>query len=217
MTRQTVIASPGQADALPPEERRWVTVLLADISGFTSTSERLDPEDVKTLVSHSLNRVGEQIDRFGGTVVNVMGDAVLAVFGAPVAHEDDAARAVRAAIALREISLTDNPTYPLKLHFGINTGEVLATVYGAQEQRSYSVLGDTVNTADRILKAAPAGSVLVGEETYRATRHVVRYRQLTPVVAKGKHPANVLITAMNAVGVPGPLGEVSGDIPELRT
>ena len=83
-------------------------------------------------------------------------------------------------------SKTSRPTYPLKLHIGINTGEVLATMHGPQERRDYTVLGDTVNTTDRIVKTALSGSVLVGEETYRATRHVVQYRELSAVVAKGK-------------------------------
>jgi class 3 adenylate cyclase len=135
-------------------------------------AEQLDPEDIKALIARCIERMGEQIHRFGGTVVNVMGDALLAVFGAPLAHEDDAVRAVRAAIAMRDSWLVDDPTHPLKLHIGLNTGEVLATVHGPPERRDYTVLGDTVNTADRILEAAPPGSVLVGEETYRATRHV---------------------------------------------
>jgi class 3 adenylate cyclase/transcriptional regulator with XRE-family HTH domain/tetratricopeptide (TPR) repeat protein len=208
LARQTTVSGLEHTAALPRDERRWVTVLFVDVSGFTSISERLDPEDVKALVSRCLNRVGDQIGRFGGTVVNVMGDTVLAVFGAPVAHEDDAARAVRAAIALRNSPLADNPTYPLKLHIGINTGEVLATMHGAQARHDYTVLGDTVNTADRILKAAPAGSVLVGEETYRATRHVVHYREATPVVAKGKQLPIRVWEALTAAMVPvaRPLG-----------
>jgi class 3 adenylate cyclase len=161
-------------------------VLFADLTDYTAMSERMDPEDVQALVARCIEQIGEQIRRFGGIVINVMGDGVLAVFGAPLAHEDDAERAVRAALAMRDSPLLDDPVYPLKLHIGINTGEVLATVHGPQERRDYTVLGYTVNTADRILKAAPSGSVLVGQETYRATRHVVQYRELSAVVAKGK-------------------------------
>jgi len=157
--------------AAPWEERRWVTVLFADLSGFTAMAEQIDPEDVKVLVTRYIDQIGEQIRRFGGTIVNVMGDALLAIFGVPLAHEDDATRAVRAAIALRDSSLLHDPTLPLTLHIGINTGEVLATMQGTQERQNYTILGDTVNTADRIRNAAPAGSVLVAEETYRATHH----------------------------------------------
>jgi class 3 adenylate cyclase/tetratricopeptide (TPR) repeat protein/transcriptional regulator with XRE-family HTH domain len=197
-----------RAVAVPREERRWATVLFADLSGYTLMSERMDPEDVQVLVARCIEQIGEQIRRFGGTVVNVMGDAVLAVFGAPLAHEDDAARAVRAAIALRDSPLSDDPLYPLTLHVGINTGEVLATVHGPQEHRDYTVLGDTVNTAERILKAAPSGSVLVGEETYRATRHVVQYHELAPVVAQGKERLVPIWEALTVAMIPAarPLG-----------
>ena len=169
------IASPRAAPPAP--------ALLADLAGFSAMSERMDPEDVKALVSGCIEGIGEQIVRFGGKVIQVIGDGVQAVFGAPQAHEDDAERAVRAAIAIRDSSFGDER---VRLHVGVNTGEVLATMHGLAVRREYTVLGDTVNTAERILKAASAGSALVGEETYRATRHVVAYRELSPVVAKGK-------------------------------
>jgi len=117
-----------EPSAAPWEERRWVTVLFADLSGFTALAEQIDPEDVKVLMTRYIGQIGEQIRRFGGTIVNVMGDALLAIFGVPLAHEDDAMRAVHAAIALRDSSLLHDPTLPLTLHIGINTGEVLATM-----------------------------------------------------------------------------------------
>src|SRR5262245_29965042 len=117
-------------------------------------------------------------------------------------------RRAAARAALRETPLFIDPTHPLTLHIGINTGEVLATVHGPAERRDYTVLGDTVNTADRILKAAPAGSVLVGEETYRATRHAVQYREVSPVVAKGKERPIRVWEALNVTMIPEarPLG-----------
>src|SRR5712692_5903057 len=121
-----------------------------------------------------------------GTLLNVMGDGVLAVFGAPLSHEDDAERAVRAALAMRDGDLSEGPARPIQLHIGINTGDVFAGVVGPEERRDYTVAGDAVNTTDRLARAAPPGSVLVGEETYRATERVVRYRELPPVAAKGK-------------------------------
>ncbi|HYU19234.1 MAG TPA: adenylate/guanylate cyclase domain-containing protein, partial [Chloroflexota bacterium] len=181
---------PGTSAAAPPgEERRWASVLFADLSGFTSISERMDPEDVKALAHHCSERLAEEVRRFGGTVINVMGDAVLAVFGAPLAHEDDAERAVRAGLAIRECSLSPAASPApgeLTVHVGINTGEVMAGLLGPQERRDYTVMGDAVNTAARLMSAAPAGTVLVGEETYRATSGRVRYRQMAPVEAKGK-------------------------------
>lgn len=168
------------------EERRWVTLLFADISGFTAMSEQMDPEDVKAMAHRCTERMGEQVRRFGGTVLNVAGDQVFAVFGAPVAHEDDAERAVRAGLAIRECLLSQDSTPPIQVHIGINTGEVMAGLVGPAEHRPYTVMGDAVNTAARLMSAAPSGSVLVGEETWRATRRVVRCRELPPVAVKGK-------------------------------
>jgi class 3 adenylate cyclase len=103
---------------------------------------------------------------FGGTVVNVMGDAIIAVFGAPVAHEDDAERAVRAGLAIGDAQMassTDPTSAPLRVHVGINTGEVVAGLVGPKERRDYTVMGDTVNTAARLLSGAATGTVLVGD------------------------------------------------------
>jgi class 3 adenylate cyclase/tetratricopeptide (TPR) repeat protein len=208
---RTLDARPNHLPAQPTapigrqrEERRWATVLFADLA----ISEQVDPEDLKDLVFRRIEQIGEQIRRFGGTVINIMGDTLLAAFGAPTAHEDDPTRAVRAALAMRDSALFDDAPHELKLHIGINTGEVLATVQGPQERREYTVLGDTVNTANRILKVAPSGSVLVGEETYRATRHVVQYRELSLVVAKGNERPVRVWEALTVAPVPEarPLG-----------
>jgi class 3 adenylate cyclase/tetratricopeptide (TPR) repeat protein len=166
-----------------------VTVLFADLSGFTSMSERMDPEDVQALANTCAERMSAEVRRFGGTVLNVMGDAIVAVFGAPVAHEDDADRAVRAGLAIRDCQLsgsTEPTSVPLRVHVGINTGEVMAGLVGPEERRDYTVMGDTVNTAARLMSAAATGTVLVGEETYLSTRQRIDYDALTPVDAKGK-------------------------------
>src|SRR5215218_1439768 len=120
------------ADSLP-EERRRVTVLFADLSGYTAVAERMDPEAVKTLVDRSLRRLGEEVARFGGQVDKYIGDNVMAIFGAPVAHEDDSERAVRAALAMQaamgEINAQlerDWEGVSFELRVGVNTGEVLA-------------------------------------------------------------------------------------------
>src|SRR4051794_403406 len=164
-----------------PEERRWVTVLFADISGYTAMAERMDAELVKAMVDRCLRRLGEQVERFGGTVDKYIGDNVMAIFGAPVAHEDDAERAVRAALAMQDAIAEIDPE--LQLRVGLNTGDVLA---GSVAESGYTVIGDTVNVAARLQAAAEIGSITVGERTMRATGDAVEYRELEPLHLKGK-------------------------------
>ena len=179
---------PPAARATPADERRQVTVLFADLSGYTAVSERMDPESVKALVDGALRRLGEEVTRYGGTVDKYIGDNVMAIFGAPVAHEDDEERAVRAALgmqgAMDEINaeLTRRHGTSFQLRVGINTGEVLAGAVGD----GYTVIGDTVNVAARLQAAGRPGTVTVGERTYRATADEVEYRELDPLHLKGK-------------------------------
>jgi class 3 adenylate cyclase/tetratricopeptide (TPR) repeat protein len=176
---------PGPA-APAADERRRVTVLFADLSGYTAVAERMDPEAVKALVDSALRRLGQEVERFGGTVDKYIGDNVMALFGAPVAHEDDAERAVRAGLAMQDAMSEVNAELPdgvdFELRVGINTGEVLAGAVGS----SYTVVGDTVNVAARLQSAARPGSVTVGERTMQATRHAVQYEALAPLALKGK-------------------------------
>jgi class 3 adenylate cyclase/tetratricopeptide (TPR) repeat protein len=176
-----------------PEERRWVTVLFADISGYTAMAERMDAELVKSMVDRCLRRLGEEVDRFGGTVDKYIGDNVMAIFGAPVAHEDDAERAVRAALAMHAAIAEIDPE--LALRVGINTGDVLA---GSVAEGGYTVIGDTVNVAARLQAAAEIGSITVGESTMRATRGAVEYHELEPLKLKGKSEP---VCAFEAVGL----------------
>jgi class 3 adenylate cyclase/tetratricopeptide (TPR) repeat protein len=169
------------------EERRIATVLFADVSGFTSLSERMDPEDVKTLAHDLTEQMGDVVAGYGGTVISVMGDAVMAVFGAPIAHEDDPERAVRAALAMRDSLRTpDGIGARLQLHIGINTGEVMAGMMGPEARRDYTVMGDVTNTAARLQSAAGPGEILVGETTRAATGRTIEYEEGAPVQAKGK-------------------------------
>ena len=144
-----------------------MTVVFADLSGYTAVAERMDPEAVKSLVDRALRRLGEEVDRYGGRVDKYIGDNVMAVFGAPIAHEDDAERAVRAALgmqdAMSEINESLGATHGvnLALRVGVNTGEVVAGAVGD----GYTVIGDTVNVAARLQSAAQPGSVTVGERT----------------------------------------------------
>src|SRR5215210_4814200 len=153
--------------SIPPEERRQVTVLFADLSGYTAFAERLDPEAVKSMVDRALLRLGEEVKRYGGTVDKYIGDNVMAIFGAPVAHEDDEERAVRAGLGMQGAMSEVNAGLPAGAHFalrvGVNTGEVLAGAVGA----AYTVVGDTVNVASRLQTAAQPGSVTVAEHSVR--------------------------------------------------
>jgi len=176
----------------PRTERKVVTVLFSDLVGFTARSELLDPEDVRAMLTAYHDRVRAELERHGGTVEKLVGDGVMALFGAPVAHEDDPERAVRAALAIRDGLAEldrDDPTSGLHVRIGINTGEVLVelpTVPGAGET---TPAGDVVNTAARLETAAAPGGILVGEATYRATERAIAYRERPPVEAKGKaHP-----------------------------
>ncbi len=163
-----------------------MTVLFADLSGYTAFAERMDPEAVKSLVDRALMRLGQEVERYGGTVDKYIGDNVMALFGAPVAHEDDAERAVRAGLGMQDAMDEVNAGLGSGVHFelrvGINTGEVLAGAVG----KAYTVVGDTVNVAARLQSAARPGSVTVGERTMRATSTAVEYRPLEPLTLKGK-------------------------------
>jgi class 3 adenylate cyclase/tetratricopeptide (TPR) repeat protein/type II secretory pathway predicted ATPase ExeA len=174
-----------------PEERRKATVLFADLSGYTAVSERMDPEDLKAMVDRALQRLGQEVVRFGGTVDKYIGDNVMAVFGAPVAHEDDPERAVRAGLAMqaamgeineRIVGTAGTEGTEFALRVGINSGEVLAGRMGD----GYTVIGDPVNVAARLQSAARPGSVTVGEVTHRLTRNAIEYTELEPLRLKGK-------------------------------
>ena len=191
--------APGpETVTIPPEERRQVTVLFADLSGYTAFAERMDPEAVKSLVDRALLRLGHEVERYGGTVDKYIGDNVMAIFGAPVAHEDDVERAVRAGLGMQAAMTEVNDGLPDGAHFalrvGVNTGEVLAGAVGD----AYTVVGDTVNVASRLQTAARPGSVTVGERTMRSTDAAVEYTALEPLDLKGKAER---VPAWEAIGL----------------
>jgi class 3 adenylate cyclase len=171
------------------EERKIVTVLFTDLVGFTARAERLDPEDVRAILSPYHSRLRAEIEAFGGTVEKFIGDAIMAVFGAPVAHGDDPERAVRAALAVRaavaDLNAAD-PELDLQVRLAVNTGEAIVALGAKAELGEALIAGDVVNTASRLQTAAPTNAVLVGEETHRATRALVQYREVEPLVVKGK-------------------------------
>ena len=171
------------------EERKVVSVLFCDLVGFTAASEAVDPEDVRARLRPYHARLREEVERFGGTVEKFIGDAVMAVFGAPVAHEDDAERAVRAGLrileAIGELNEAD-PGLGLHVRVGINTGEGVVALGARPELGEGIVAGDVVNTASRLQGAAPVDGVAVSAQTYRQTERVFEYEPMEPVAVKGK-------------------------------
>src|SRR4051794_37264492 len=176
---------PLEDAARPREERKVVTVFFADVVGFTSLAERLDPEDVRALLTPFYALMRSAIARYGGSIEHFAGDGVMAVFGAPVSHEDDPERAVRAALAVRDSVRERNETAPgfqLDIRCGVNTGEVLIS----HDANGRLVAGDAVNTAQRLQTAAAVNGILVGEATFHATSRFIEYRPVGAVEAKGK-------------------------------
>jgi class 3 adenylate cyclase/tetratricopeptide (TPR) repeat protein len=189
-------ASPLRAESAPArEERKVVTVLFADLVGFTSRSEQLDPEDVRATLSPYYTRLRSELERFGGTVEKFIGDAVMALFGAPIAHEDDPERAVRAALAIRDWVTQEQAD--LQVRIAVATGEALVTIVARPSEGEGMAAGDVVNTAARLQSAAPVNGILVGEGTYRATRQAIEYRDAEPVEAKGKSEPIPVWEALN--------------------
>jgi class 3 adenylate cyclase/tetratricopeptide (TPR) repeat protein len=196
----------------PVEERKVVTVLFCDLVGFTARSDRADPEDVKAALRPFHTRIKHEIELFGGTLDKFIGDAALGVFGSPVAHEDDPERAVRAALAIgdtiQELNRLD-PSLDLAVRTGVNTGEAVVA-YGTGPQIGEAVTGDVVNTASRLQGVAPPGGIVVGEPTWRATRHALVYEPLPPVRVKGKAEPLAIWQALAA------RGRVGGDPARLQ-
>jgi class 3 adenylate cyclase len=168
----------------PDRERKVATLLFADLVGYTSLSEGHDPEIIEAVVGRAFDRLSAEVERYEGLVEKFAGDAMLAVFGVPTVHEDDAERAVRAAFEMQqamtdlgaELAAEGRPQ--LQLRIGVETGEVLANRQRAATDRDRIVTGDAVNTAARLQQAASPGEIVVGSATYAATREVVEYGEL---------------------------------------
>jgi class 3 adenylate cyclase/tetratricopeptide (TPR) repeat protein len=175
--------------AAPEEERRLITVLFTDIVGSTAKAEQMDPEDVRARLAPYYARLRTELERFGGTVEKFIGDAVVALFGAPVAHEDDPERAVRAAFAvctaIEDLNAQDE-WLDLKVRVGVNTGEALVVIGARVGEGEGMASGDVMNTAARLQSAAPVNGIVVGELTYLATRDTIEYSAVAPIAAKGK-------------------------------
>jgi class 3 adenylate cyclase/tetratricopeptide (TPR) repeat protein len=212
----------GSPLASPPtsrEQRKTVTVLFCDVTGSTAVGERLDPETLRRVMARYFETARGVIERHGGTVEKFIGDAVMAVFGVPVVHEDDALRAVRAASELRRAFAALNEELEpdhgtrLEVRIGVNTGEV---VTGTEERLA---TGDVVNVAARLEQAAPAGELLLGAETVRLVRDAVEVEELEPLELKGKAdrvPAYRLLSLVETAPAPRLTVPLVGRARELR-
>ena len=183
------------------EERKVVSVLFADLVGFTSRAERMDPEDVRAVLEPYHARLRAELERRGGTVEKFIGDAVMALFGAPTAHEDDPERAVRAALAITDWIREEGK---LQVRVAVTTGEALVALGARLSEGEGMASGDVVNTAARLQSAAPVNGILVDETTYRSTSQKIDYGESEPVTAKGKQepvPAWEALQARSSYGV----------------
>ncbi|HLJ33045.1 MAG TPA: adenylate/guanylate cyclase domain-containing protein, partial [Ktedonobacteraceae bacterium] len=198
----TLPANISQTQPLPdawntPEERRVVTIMFADITGSTQLADHLDPEDMRAILTGYFNLMTEQIRRHGGTVEKYIGDAVMAVFGSPIAHEDDPDRAIRAALDMQKAladfnqqrQIRDPDATRLQMRIGITTGEVATPGTpgnGQSSRRDFLITGDAVNVAARLQQSATPDNILVGERTYLTTRDVFDFQMVAPLRVKGK-------------------------------
>jgi class 3 adenylate cyclase len=175
-----------EAAAPPQEERRVVTILFVDLVGFTERSDRADPEDVRRTLVPFHSRVKEDLEAFGGTLDKFIGDAVMGVFGAPLAHDDDPTRAVRAALRILESIVElrrDDPDIAVRI--AVDTGEAVVT-FGEGPQVGEAVAGDVVNTTSRMQALAPRDGLVIGETTHRLVEGAFETSALPPAMVKGK-------------------------------
>lgn len=186
-------------------ERKLVTIVFADISGFTALSERLDPEIVRNLMNACFDHLVPVIERYGGTVDKFIGDEIMALFGAPMALENHAEQALLAALDMMHTlqALAESQQVNLQLHFGINTGVVIAGGIGSRGRQDYSVMGDAVNLAARLEDLSQSGEILVGPATYRLCSAAFDFVSLPPVPLKGKAEPVPVFQLMGRKQAPG--------------
>jgi predicted ATPase/class 3 adenylate cyclase len=173
-----------QQDAGTQARRKLVTVLFADVAGFTAFSENRDAEDVANLVNRLWSRADRTIQEYGGYIDKHIGDSVMALWGIDTAREDDAERAVRAALKMQETFKEGAGSLPIRLKVGINSGQVLLSAIGTQGE--YTAMGDTVNTASRLVSSANGGETLISHDTYELVRGVFDLQKQMPITVKGK-------------------------------
>ena len=168
-------------------ERKVVSVLFADLAGFTASSADADPEDVASRLGAFHAAVRTDVERYGGRIEKLIGDGVFAIFGAPISHEDDAERAVRASLRLQETlaDLNESRSLDLVARVAVTTGEAMVRLGGTTADQE-GIVGDVVNMASRLQQMAPEGGLLVDQRTHAATHRVAEYQPLEPVTVKGK-------------------------------
>lgn len=178
----------AKQESIANDERKLVTVMFADISGFTALSERLDPEKVREIMNSCFDALVPTIEKYGGAIDKFIGDEIMALFGAPIAKENDAERALRASLEMMERLEVFNQEKGVKLglHFGINTGLVVAGGLGSEGRQQYSVMGDAVNLAARLEGASESGEIYVGPTTHKLTHPFFEFEKLSPIPLKGK-------------------------------
>jgi len=178
-------------------ERKRLTVLFSDLAGYTAMTERIDPEEVKGIMSRIFRKIQQVVTKYEGVVERFFGDEVMILFGVPKAHEDDPARAIRVAMEIHSLIKNMNPQFedrigqPLGMHIGINTGLVVTGDEYIGKDR-HGLTGDTINLASRLTSLARTGETMVGSDTYHAAEEYFTFESLKPVKVKGKkEPVNV--------------------------
>ena len=196
-------------------ERKIISILYVDIAGFTTISETMDPEKVQDMLNTIFENISYSINKYGGTVHKYIGDEVMALFGAPIAYENHAERAGRAAIEINKSinDVTEMISISINLHIALHSGEVVLGKIGAENVQDYTVIGDTVNVAARLEKIAPAGKILVSKEFYERTKHAFNFETFGDVEIKGK---SMHITCYLLSGIRSARDKIRG-IKELET
>src|SRR3989442_6940811 len=202
----------SQTDLASDEERKIVTVLFVDVSGFTALSEKLDPEEVRDLINACFEYLVPVVQKYEGTIDKFIGDEIMALFGAPIAHENDPERALRTALELMDAIAVFNRDHATKLdlHIGVNTGPVVTGKIGSQNRRDYSVMGDAVNLAARLEDASQDGEIYVGPSTFRQTMGLFDFEKLLPLKLKGKTEANAIHRLIGLKAAPKPTRGIEG-------
>ena len=215
--RQQLAQLDTAAPAAGAEERKIVTILFADVSGFTALSEKLDPEEVRDLINACFDELVPAVQKYGGTVDKFIGDEIMALFGAPIAHENDPERALRSALELMDAisSFNRRRGTKLSLHIGVNTGPVVTGAIGSHDRKDYSVMGDAVNLAARLEDASADGEIYVGPSTFRLTSALFDFEPLNAVQLKGKAEQLSLYRLIGLKARPKPTRGIEGLRSEL--
>jgi predicted ATPase/class 3 adenylate cyclase len=202
--------SPGPV--VRAEERKVVTILFVDVSGFTALAEKLDPEEVRNLINGCFDELVPIVQKYGGTIDKFIGDEIMALFGAPVAHENDPERALRSALEMMTgiSSFNQRRRTELSLHIGINTGPVVTGAVGSQGRKDYSVMGDAVNLAARLEDASGDGEIYVGPITYRLTSSLFDFEWLDSLQLKGKSEQQSAYRLVGLKTAPKPARGIEG-------